>query len=102
MEKKELQSRREFFKSAAKGVLPFLGLTILQPIVLTSCSKDCDSCNNSCSDACITSCKNTCEASCETGCEGSCETGCKGTCASGCYGCKGTCIAGCKGIASRN
>lgn len=30
----ELQSRREFFKKAAKSALPILGLAIRQPILL--------------------------------------------------------------------
>ena len=29
MKKKNLQSRREFFKNAAKGVLPILGVVVL-------------------------------------------------------------------------
>jgi len=54
--KKELQTRREFFKQAAKGVLPILGLTILGP-TLASCDKvfggDCNDCSDSCSDSCV-------------------------------------------------
>ena len=83
-------SRREFFKQAAKGVLPILGLTIWGPSLISSCSKDdCDGCNNSCSDSCVTSCKNTCDASCSSGCKGSCSTGCSKTC-------KTTCQTTCK------
>ncbi len=33
----ELQSRREFFKKAAKGALPFLGIAAFGPTFLTSC-----------------------------------------------------------------
>ena len=78
---KDLQSRREFFKTAAKGVLPILGLTILSPIVL-SCDKltDCDDCTSSCSDSCVTGCKNTCSASCKSGCKTTCSTTCSGGC----------------------
>ena len=42
MEKKkneELQSRRDFFKKAAKGVLPILGMVVVGPSLM-SCSKD--------------------------------------------------------------
>ena len=44
MEKKkneELQSRRDFFKKAAKGVLPILGMVVVGPSLM-SCSKDDD------------------------------------------------------------
>jgi CXXX repeat radical SAM target protein len=85
--KKELQTRREFFKQAAKGVLPILGLTILGP-TLASCDKvfggDCDDCSDSCSDSCVTGCKNGCSASCSSGCKGSCQTVCTTTCKGSC------------------
>ena len=35
----ELQSRREFFKSAAKAALPVLAIAVLGSPVLTSCDK---------------------------------------------------------------
>ena len=38
----ELQSRREFFKKAAKGALPIFGAIVLGPSLITSCSKDDD------------------------------------------------------------
>uniref|UniRef100_UPI003FEDF0F2 hypothetical protein n=1 Tax=Prevotella sp. TaxID=59823 RepID=UPI003FEDF0F2 len=44
MEKKkneELQSRRDFFKKAAKGALPILGMVVVGPSFM-SCSKDDD------------------------------------------------------------
>ncbi len=70
-------SRREFFKKAAKGVLPILGMTILGPTLLSSCKKDdCSDCVYSCSDSCITGCKNSCDASCSAGCTNSCKTTC--------------------------
>lgn len=36
-ENEELQSRREFFKKAAKGAMPFLALGVFGPSFLTSC-----------------------------------------------------------------
>ena len=74
----ELLSRREFFKSAAKGVLPILGLTILEPTLLSSCKKDeCSGdCVVSCSDSCVTGCKTSCDASCTSGCTNTCQTTC--------------------------
>ncbi len=85
MEKKnqneELQSRREFFKKAAKGVLPILGIVALGPSVLTSCSKDdddeddriskpsgCNGCSGSCSSSCSGSCEESCNAACAFNC----------------------------------
>lgn len=38
----ELQTRREFFKKAAKGTLPILGFMAFGPIVLSSCGDDDD------------------------------------------------------------
>ena len=91
----DIISRRAFFKKAAKGVLPILGLTILGS-TLISCDKDedgnsngCDDCFDSCSDSCFTGCKTSCDASCSTGCKGSCTTGCQ-------YTCKTTCSRQCR------
>jgi len=36
----ELQSRREFFKKAAKGALPILGISLFGTSILTSCEKE--------------------------------------------------------------
>lgn len=57
---KELQSRREFFKNAAKGVLPILGTIVLAnaPVLAHSLNSDATSC---------------------TTCRGGCY-GCAGTC----------------------
>ena len=69
----ELQSRREFFKSAAKGALPILALSILGPTILSSCSKDdekeskkCSACSNECA-GCGFGCQDDCSGSCEWG-----------------------------------
>lgn len=78
----ELQSRREFFKKAAKGALPILGAVVLAgapAIVKAAESSDpmgyarygCGICTNSCT--------------------GDCKGGCRYTCSGGCkhYACKG-------------
>lgn len=67
----ELQSRREFFKSAAKAALPVIGAVVLAnvPIAKSVASTGCDS---SCRGYCV-------------GCYGSCQETCKGACSSGCY-----------------
>lgn len=77
-QKEELKSRREFFKAAAKGVLPILGLTILGPTILTSCDKLEDI--TGCSD-----CADSCKGGCESGCKGTCSTSCAINCRTACY-----------------
>lgn len=81
----ELQSRREFFKKAAKGVLPILGVIALSQLPLKSnatsqhcpCSGTCTACVGGCMDACARSCK-ACSNGCSRGCHASCYTGCNG------------------------
>jgi len=71
----ELQSRREFFKKAAKGALPILAFTLLGS-TLTSCGddeNDPSGCGQSCKSSCTGSCANT---NCRGRCDGSCEGGC--------------------------
>lgn len=69
-----LQSRREFFKNAAKGALPILAFTSLGLTILSSCKKDGD--DIGCRD---------CSGSCSTGCTGTCRNSCSGTCDDDCY-----------------
>ena len=74
----EIQSRREFFKKAAKGALPILGAVLLasSPII----SKAVESEPMGCSEYnCHVGCKNACE-SCKYTCEGSCKGSCDRTC----------------------
>lgn len=68
----ELQSRREFFKRAAKGALP-----IIAAVALSSVPAVADAVN---SNAC------TC-ASCVGGCGTACFQGCANGCSGGCTGC---------------
>ena len=79
----ELQSRREFFKNAAKGVLPILGAIALANIPLvanatntnstgcTTCYGACYGCTGSCAGKCLDAC---------TSCSGLCQGTCKGMC----------------------
>lgn len=99
MESNELQSRREFFKSAAKKSLPLLGV-IVGLNLLTSCEDDdgyyyddngdgesssgCSGCSGGCRGDCRTtcygsSCGSTCRTVCTKGCSDVCTTSCKGT-----------------------
>lgn len=81
----EIQSRREFFKNAAKGVLPILGtmLLISNPII------------GKAADVAM-GCKYGCSSGCYTACSGSCKSGCDGSCKNACDGCQYTCSGGCK------
>ena len=118
----ELQSRREFFKKAAKGVLPILGLCILPSsasamlhnVTKEMSPKDCNnncsynctygcktSCNISCSGGCYHLCKGSCEVSCANDCNTACVNYCDNTCRGGCYlTCRGTCSGSCNGYCS--
>ena len=72
----ELQSRREFFKSAAKGALPILAFTVLGPSFLSSCKKDDESsgCGRTCSGGCNDGCTNNCDGLCGGDCWAVCES----------------------------
>lgn len=83
----KLLSRREFFKKAAKGVLPILGLVVLGTSALTSCSKEEEPDSKNQSSSC-----NGCSGSCETGCSGDCDKGCSGNCG---FNCTGQCWSNC-------
>lgn len=74
----ELQSRREFFKQAAKAALPVVGAVILSqlPVVASATPTGCSS----------DGCSNTCATSCQKDCIGSCHYGCKRTCSGTCSG----------------
>lgn len=77
----ELQSRREFFRNAAKGALPILGAIVLAHVPsIASASETPMDCRYGCTAVCSTS-----------ACQGTCSGTCKFTCTGGCknYGCKG-------------
>lgn len=75
----ELQSRREFFKKAAKGALPILGAVILAGTPQLSKATEAMGCTI---DACTGTCKGYCSGTCRTGCQATCYKGCY----SHCYG----------------
>ena len=76
----ELQSRRDFFKKAAKGVLPILGMVVVGPSFM-SCSKDDDDDDNKKNEK--PGC-NGCSGSCSSSCSGSCDESCSARCAFNC------------------
>lgn len=90
MEKKnqneELQSRREFFKKAAKSALPILGVIVLASTPLLSKAETISTgCNGSCTDICQNSCSGGCYRSCVGSCSGGCNKSCQGQCYGSCY-----------------
>lgn len=94
----ELQSRREFFKKAAKGVLPILGAMVLvgAPAIVKAAEEGPMGCTYSCYSTCSGHCTGGC-----TGCGGMCQMGCQGSCKGGCdRTCTGTCDRTCAGSCS--
>lgn len=102
MNNEELQTRREFFKNAAKGALPILGLVAFSNIPLFIKAKEAApmGCNYLCMDSCSTSCSGNCKFTCQDSCSGTCKNSCSGACTNSCYRgclqtCSGTCSGGC-------
>lgn len=89
-EKKEVLSRREFFKKAAKGALPILGAILMasMPSIANAEEKEATGCMG-CANTCMASCKGSCNGGCKTGClyecKGGCKSSCRGTCKNSCY-----------------
>lgn len=75
----ELQSRREFFKSAAKAALPVLGAVVLSSLPISVQAAEMG-CNFGCSYTCDYACASDCLVSCQGGCNNSCYGSCRGTC----------------------
>lgn len=92
--KEDYQSRREFFKNAAKSALPILGAIVLSNIALPSQAAKMG-CEGTCSGYCTGGC-----SGCSGGCSGSCSGRCTGGCTGGCTGCTG-CSSSCSGTSSR-
>lgn len=87
-----LQTRREFFKKAAKTVLPILGSIMLASAPTIVKAKE--SAPQWCRYGCAGFCAGQCYASCMGGCYGSC-VGCVGFCKVQCIGCTGSCQGTC-------
>ncbi|MCD8282884.1 MAG: Cys-Xaa-Xaa-Xaa repeat radical SAM target protein [Prevotella sp.] len=72
--KEELQSRREFFKKAAKATLPVIGAVVLASTPLlgkaatatTGCNFCQVGCSGSCSESCLYGCLQYCKGGCLT------------------------------------
>ena len=85
--KEELQTRRDFFRNAAKAALPILGAVVLTgvPTIVKASEKTSLGCNWACEGACTGNCYGSCTMSC-SGCYGSCTGTCSGTCSGSCQG----------------
>ena len=88
--KEKLHSRRQFFKKAAKSVLPILGAIALTQMPFLSqahesqdemgCSRSCYfGCSGNCTKSCLGSCCS-CNAGCSVGCRNYCDHNCFMTC----------------------
>ena len=95
----ELQSRREFFKKAAKAALPVVGVILVSSMPMLAKASEsgcfCQGCTGGCSSGCYSSCYGGCMYNCGGDCKGSC----RGTCVGSCHGtCEGSCHYSCSGI----
>lgn len=77
----ELQSRREFFKKAAKAALPVVGAVILASVPsLAEAATGCHGCSGTCASSCGAGCSIGCGGYCSETCKGQCKGTCNGTC----------------------
>ncbi len=91
-----LQSRRDFFKKAAKGVLPVLGaITLLGTPGIVKAVEGASDCSYSCSYGCSNTCRGTCSGGCSGACGGACSYSCQNTCKGSC---QGRCSYGCSSM----
>lgn len=96
----ELQSRREFFKKAAKGALPILSAIVLAntPSIANAMRTEWG-CDNSCSNSCKGRCTGGCQTSCASdGCGHTCAGNCRGHCN---FVCRDSCYNDCTRTSKR-
>ena len=96
----ELQSRREFFKKAAKGALPILGAVMLAsaPGIVKAAQRSPMGCQYGCQYTCSGSCAGRC-LGCYDGCTYACMKDCTNSCNGSCYNsCYTTCSGTCQGV----
>ena len=107
MNNKEIHARRDFFKKAAKTILPVVGSVIIAtpPIAVYAkemprmgchgckdecflgcggCSHGCEGCTGTCNDGCSSTCLGRCSGDCQGNCQGDCMGNCKGDCQGSC------------------
>lgn len=78
----ELQSRREFFKKAAKGALPIVAALAFAgaPNLLNAAESRSTGCDYTCKLSCANDCYGHCKYACKTTCSGTCSGSCKVSC----------------------
>ena len=98
----EIQSRREFFKNAARKTLPILGALLVanNPLLANSLkveeSENPTGCEWDCSMGCKGGCGRSCSYNCSGSCSGTCSGACKASCCRSCsYNCSGSCSGYC-------
>ena len=97
-ENEKLQSRREFFKQAAKKALPVIGAIALASSPIIAKAAEIEEAPSGCDWGCSGGCQGSFGRSCSYGCSGSCAGTCSGACKGYCQGsCKGTCSGTCSG-----
>ena len=89
--REEIQSRREFFKKAAKAALPVVGAAILSSVPFVKAEATPSGCQFGCMGGCYGNCSGGCMG-CSGGCTGDCQGQCGGNCT---LSCSGGCYAGC-------
>ena len=82
MENELLQSRRAFFKNAAKSSLPVISAVIMAHVPSVGiASTGCEQCRDVCTGCQFgcggDNCGNHCKAACRVGCEYQCDRGCE-------------------------
>lgn len=82
MKNEDIQSRREFFKEAAKKALPVVGAIVLasSPSVAQMVQLSPSDCNTGCTGGCRTGCEEGCSHNCNTTCKDTCKDHCNTTC----------------------
>lgn len=80
-EKREdgLQSRREFFRKAAKAALPILGAVVLANTPLKAIASENGMESGRCTACSGANCGITCRGLCRDNCEGTCKNTCRGS-----------------------
>ncbi len=76
----ELQSRRDFFKNAAKAALPIIGAVMLSANPAIAKTIEATGCDYTCKTSCQNDCYGSCKYGCKTTCKGTCSGSCKNTC----------------------
>lgn len=105
-ENDKIQSRRDFFKKAAKIALPILA-TITLPSILSSCNPDDEegdfysggSGSSGGSSSGCNNCGATCSVNCASGCRAKAiytPSSCHYSCKSACYSCRSLCYGAAK------